>query len=91
MLPANQNPTELNYLTLFHNNYSRFIQGIYAEDDFNDNAFLYRVLCVDFVGYGLLEKVIDKDLQTNKINISYQISDNGQKFYSLLEKAEIYK
>ena len=74
MIASNQNPPNENYLRLFYNNYGQFNRGVRPEDNFADNGFLYEILCLDFVGYGLLDKQESTHQNTNAV--TYQISSN---------------
>jgi len=88
---GNENAPDADYLTLFYNYYSYFNRGIKLEEDYDDRGFIYGILSPDFVGYGLLEKVETKNEKIDITEISYQISDNGKKFHSLLEKSNMFE
>lgn len=88
---GNESPPDLDYLSLFYNYYSYFNRGIKLEDDYDDRGFIYGILCPDFVGYDLLEKIESKNERLNMTEISYQISDNGRKFHSILERSNMFK
>lgn len=88
---GNENTPNLDYLTLFYNYYSYFNRGITLDDDYNDRGFIYGILCPDLVGYGLLDKIETRNEKIDFTEISYQISQDGKIFHSLIEKSNIFE
>lgn len=74
-------------LTLFHK-YSLILnRGVNMENDLGDGGYLYAVLAPKFVGYGLVNKLESRNLQIDVIDIKYETSEVGHKFFALLEKS----
>ena len=84
---SRQKPPEDDLLTMFHNFSTFFNRGINLEDDLDDGGYLYGVLAPKLVSYGLLDKIETKNLQINAMDIKYQTSEIGHKFYALIEKS----
>jgi hypothetical protein len=83
---SGQKPPDDDLLTLFHR-YSSFLsKGITLEDQLDDGGYLYGVLSPKLVGYGIVEKIETKNLQLDLMDIKYQTSELGHKFFALLEK-----
>jgi hypothetical protein len=74
-------------LTMFHTYITFFNRGLNLDDNLEDGGYLYGVLAPKLVGYGLLDKIESKNLQIEVIDIKYQTSEVGHKFYALLEKS----
>jgi hypothetical protein len=84
---SGQKPPEEDLLTMFHTYSTFFNKGINLDDDYQDGGYLYGVLAPKLVGYGLLDKIETKNLQIDFMDIKYQTSEVGQKFFALLEKS----
>jgi hypothetical protein len=84
---SGQKPPEDDLLTMFHNFITYFNRGLKLDDNIDDGGYLYGVLAPKLVGYGLLDKIETKNLQIDFIDIKYQTSEVGKKFYALLEKS----
>lgn len=84
---SGQKSPDIDILTMFHSFSTFFNRGINLEDDLNDGGYLYGVLAPKLVGYGLLDKIETKNLQIDAMDIKYQTSEIGHKFYALIEKS----
>lgn len=80
-------PPDDDLLNMFYTYYIYFNKGINIDDNLGDGGYLYGALAPKFVGYGLLEKFETKDLEIDVMITTYKISDDGKKFYSLIEKS----
>jgi len=87
MVWSGRNPPEDDLLTMFHSYISFFNRGLNLDEDLEDDGYLYGVLAPKLVGYGLLDKIETKNLQIDVMDIKYQTSQVGHKFYALLEKS----
>jgi hypothetical protein len=56
------------------------------ESDLDDGGYLYGVLAPKLVGYGLVNKLESKNLQIDVMDIKYETSEVGHKFFALIEK-----
>jgi hypothetical protein len=83
---SGRKPPEDDLLTMFHYNSTFFNRGLNLDDDLGDGGYLYGVLAPKLVGYGLLDKIETRNLRIDVIDIKYQTSEVGHKFYALLEK-----
>ncbi|MBX2932000.1 MAG: hypothetical protein KF781_08655 [Chitinophagaceae bacterium] len=83
---SGRKPPEEDLLTMFHSYITFFNRGLNLDDNLDDGGYLYGVLAPKLVGYGLLDKIETKNLQIDVMDIKYQTSEIGQKFYALLEK-----
>ncbi|AEA45342.1 hypothetical protein [Fluviicola taffensis] len=84
---SGQEPPQEDLLNMFHVYSPFFNKGVTLNDELNDGGYLYGVLAPKLVGYGLLEKIETKNLQIDVMDIKYQTSEVGYKFYALLEKS----
>jgi hypothetical protein len=84
---SRQKPPEDDLLTMFHNYSTFFNRGVKLDDDFQDGGYMYGVLAPKLVGYGILDKIETKNLEIDVMDIKYQTSELGHKFYALLEKS----
>lgn len=84
---AGRKPPEDDLLTMFHTYITFFNRGLNLDDNLEDGGYLYGVLAPKLVGYGLLDKIETKNLQIDVMDIKYQTSEFGHKFYALLEKS----
>lgn len=84
---SGQKPPEDDLLTMFLTFITFFNRGLKLEDNLDDGGYLYGVLAPKLVGYGLLDKIETKNLQIDVMDINYQTSEVGHKFYALLEKS----
>jgi hypothetical protein len=84
---SGQKPPEEDLLTMFHTSSTFFNRGLNLEDDLKDGGYLYGILAPKLVGYGLLDKIETKNLQIDVMEIKYQTSEIGHKFYALIEKS----
>ena len=57
------------------------------DNNLMDGGYLYGILAPKLVGYGLLDKIETKNLQFDIMDIKYQTSEIGHKFYALIEKS----
>ena len=84
---AGRKPPEDDLLTLFHINSIFFNRGLKLDNDFGDGGYLYGVLAPKLVGYGLIDKIETKNLKIDVMDVKYQTSEMGHKFFALLEKS----
>ncbi len=84
---SGRKPPEDNLLTMFHTYITFFNRGLNLSDKLDDGGYLYGVLAPRLVGYGLIDKIETKNLQIDVMDIKYQTSEVGHKFYALLEKS----
>lgn len=83
---SGRKPPEDDLLNLFHM-YSAFLnKGVNLDDDYGDGGYLYGVLAPKLVGYGIVDKIETKNLQIDVMDVKYQTSEVGLKFFALLEK-----
>jgi hypothetical protein len=54
-------------------------------------GYLYGVLCPKLMDYNLVEKIDYKDDRTNFAMVKYQTTENGNKFFQLVEKVALLK
>ncbi|MES2381181.1 MAG: hypothetical protein V4538_09075 [Bacteroidota bacterium] len=80
-------PPEDNLLKMFHAYSTYFNKGVDSEDDLFDAGYKYNVLAPKLFGYGLLDKIETKNLELDIMDIKYQTSEVGFKFFALLEKS----
>lgn len=73
-------------LTMFYTRSTYFNRGIDLDDNIGDGGYTYGVLAPHLVGYGLIDKIEYNYRNTGKKAIKYQTSEDGYKFYSLIEK-----
>lgn len=83
---SGMNPPKEDLLTLFYT-YSPFLnKGINLDDNIEDGGYLYGVLAPKLVGYGIVNKIESKNLYIDVIDVKYETSEVGHKFFALLEK-----
>lgn len=83
---SGRKPPQEDLLTLFHTYLPILNKGIDLGSDLDDGGYLYGVLAPRLVGYGLEKKLESKNLKVNVMDIKYETSEVGQKFFALLEK-----
>jgi hypothetical protein len=78
---------ELDLLTAFRLFISQFNYGINWQHPTEDGDFMHYQLGPELMSYGLIEKVesIDNSIEGNINSYVYQTSENGYKFFALLE------
>ena len=86
-----ENTPDKDFLTLFYNYYSYFNRGVKLDDNYDDRGFIYGILCPELVGFELLDKIVTKNERLNIDEIHYQVSENGKKFHSLIEKSNMFE
>jgi hypothetical protein len=84
---SGKKPPQEDLLTMFHAYTTFFNKGIKLEDDNDDGGYLYGVLAPKLVGYGLVDKIETKNLKIDVMDVKYQTSEVGHKFFALLEKS----
>jgi hypothetical protein len=84
---SGQKPPEDDLLTMFHTFITFFNRGLNLDDNLEDGGYLYGILAPKLVGYGLVDKIESKNLQIDVMDIKYQTSEVGHKFFALLEKS----
>ena len=84
---AGKDPPKDDLLTLFWANSIFFNKGINLDDNLEDGGYLYGVLAPKLVGYGLVDKIESKNLRIDVMDIKYQTSELGLKYFALLEKS----
>ncbi len=84
---SGQKPPEDDLLTMFHTFITFFNRGLNLDDNLEDGGYLYGILAPKLVGYGLVDKIETKNLQIDVMDIKYQTSEVGHKFFALLEKS----
>ena len=83
---SGRKPPKDNLLTLFHNYSPLLNRGIDLDDNIDDGGYLYGILAPKLVGYGLVKKLESKNLEIDVMDLKYETSENGHKFFALLEK-----
>jgi hypothetical protein len=83
---SGQRPPKEDLLTLFYNYSPILNRGVNLDDNLDDGGYLYGVLAPKLVGYGLVNKIESKNLQIDVMDIKYETSEVGHKFFALLEK-----
>lgn len=89
MAYSNIKPPEENLLVLFDIYSTHLNKGVTMDDVLGDGGYLYGALAPKLVGYGLVEKIEVKNPDLDAIDIKYQMSELGYKFYALLEKLSL--
>ena len=84
-------PPQENLLILFQLYISYMNTGVTIESHIGDGGYLYAILCPKLISYGLVDKIEIKNSELNIIEIKYQTSELGKKFYSFIEKANYLK
>lgn len=84
---AGQKPPEDDLLTMFHTFSMFFNRGLNLDDNLEDGGYLYGVLAPKLVGYGLVDKIETKKMTNDEMEIKYQTSELGYKFFALLERS----
>ncbi len=79
------NPPENDLMSMFHA-FSPILNRGIGMDYEADEGYLYGVLSPKLVSYGLVDKIETKNLEIDVMDIKYQTSENGYKFFALLEK-----
>lgn len=79
-------PPNQDLLKLFHAYSPMLNRGIDLDSHLGDGGYLYGVLAPKLVGYGLVNKLESKNLEINVMDIKYETSEVGHKFFSLIEK-----
>ena len=79
------NPPENDLMSMFHA-FSPILNRGIGMDYEADEGYLYGVLPPKLVSYGLVDKIEIKNLEIDVMDIKYQTSENGYKFFALLEK-----
>lgn len=79
------NPPENDLMSMFHA-FSPILNRGIGMDYEADECYLYGVLSPKLVSYGLVDKIETKNLEIDVMDIKYQTSENGYKFFALLEK-----
>lgn len=79
------NPPENDLMSMFHA-FSPILNRGIGMDYEADEGYLYGVLSPKLVSYGLVDKIEIKNLEIDVMDIKYQTSENGYKFFALLEK-----
>ncbi|AEE49467.1 hypothetical protein Halhy_1575 [Haliscomenobacter hydrossis DSM 1100] len=80
-------PPEDDLLSMFYTYITLFNRGLSLDDELNGGGYLYGVLAPKLVSYGLIDKIEAKNLRIDVMDIKYQTSELGHKFYALLEKS----
>ena len=83
---SGRRPPKEDLLTLFHTYSPILNRGINLDDNLEDGGYLYGILAPKLVGYGLVNKIETKNLQIDVMDIKYETSETGHKFFALLEK-----
>lgn len=83
---SGRKPPQENLLSLFHTYSPILNRGIDLDSNLDDGGYLYGVLAPKLVGYGLVNKLESKNLEINVMDIKYETSEVGHKFFALLEK-----
>ena len=84
---SGRRPPEEDLLTLFYRYSPIFNKGIKLDNNMDDGGYLYGALAPKLVGYGLVDKIESKNLRIDAMDIKYETSEVGHKFFALLEKA----
>jgi hypothetical protein len=82
---SGRKPPENDLLSMFHTYSPILNRGIGLDDDF-DGGYLYGVLSPKLISYGLVDKIETKNIEIDVMDIKYQTSEIGHKFFALLEK-----
>ena len=83
---SGRKPPKEDLLTLFYTYSPLLNKGINLDDNLKDGGYLYGVLAPKLVGYGIVNKIESKNLQIDVIDVKYETSEIGHKFFALLEK-----
>ena len=89
MIWRDQLPPDEDLLTLFRTYCLLFNIGVDMEESLSDtrySGYTFGILAPKLIGYGLLEKIEIKSFEIDYIDIKYQTSEVGHRFFALLEK-----
>ncbi len=65
-------------------------KGVTMDSPLEDGGYIWSVFCPKMMDYGLVSKTDYIDERTKYSMIKYQITEDGNKFYSLVEKIMLY-
>jgi len=74
-------------LMMFYHYSPVFNKGLNMRQDTGDGGYLYGILAPKLVGYGLVNKLESKNLEIDFMDIKYETSEVGHKFFGLIEKS----
>ncbi len=83
---SGQQPPQQDLLYLFLMYITYLNVGVTIESPRDDGGYLYGVLCPKLIGYGIVDKIETKNEKIDIVEIKYETSELGKKFYSYVEK-----
>lgn len=81
-------PPDRNLLDLFYLFSTAINSGVTLDYPSDDGGYLFGIFCPKMMSYGLVDKIETKNEQLNLMEVKYQTSELGYKFFSLLEKID---